>query len=68
MKATDTLYENAVANLDNAAFDMLRLSSAYGGEIGRLLFNAAGDVGDIVRKLRRQLAECVSPNQPGERQ
>jgi hypothetical protein len=56
------LHETAVEKIDDAAFDLQQLSVAYSGRLAQLLYNLASDVGDRVRRAKREIAEQANQN------
>ena len=58
-------YERKLQEIDGAAFDLLKLSSVYNGELGIKLYNIAADVGDRLRAARRELAAVACPTCDG---
>lgn len=58
-------YEIKLKAIDDAAFDLLKLSSAYSGELGTILHNIAADVGDRMRKARSDVKSAVDAARHG---
>lgn len=54
-----TEYEIKMKAIEEAAFDLLKLSSAYSGEIGTVLYGIAADVGDRMRSARQQVKAVI---------
>lgn len=52
-----TDYDRQMEAIQDAAFALLRLSSAYNGPLGTTLYNIAADVGDRMRKAKREVIE-----------
>lgn len=58
-----TEYERHIKAIEEAAFALQRLSSAYSGPIGTVLYNIATDVGDRMRKAKREIKDVYSAAQ-----
>lgn len=52
-----TDYDRQLEAIEDAAFALLRLSSAYHGPLGTALYNIAADVGDRMRIAKREINE-----------
>jgi hypothetical protein len=51
-----------IREIDDANYDLLKLSSAYSGELGQLLYNLAVDIQDKIKEARRRIKK-IEANQ-----